>query len=128
MISWTSSSPTRAAGLATSIIEVDTVTVKAVGITPEGTELSALTILEVTDVIITSRQVIPPLETTTKGLTKDFTATALMSDDTNVVVTNNTAVSWKTSNTDIASITSSQVMQVQSSFPLLTNKQPMIAA
>ncbi|EGQ8057070.1 hypothetical protein HPX47_004522 [Vibrio alginolyticus] len=110
LISWTSSTPTtatiNASGLATGV-EVGTVTVKAAGVTPEGTELSDTATLEVTDDIITSLQVTPTTETTPKGLSKTFTATAILSDGkTTIDVTNDSAISWSSSNVNTATISS----------------------
>ncbi|WP_229626498.1 Ig-like domain-containing protein, partial [Vibrio parahaemolyticus] len=90
-------------------VEVGTVTITAQGITPEGTSVEGTATLTVTDAIVTALQVTPPLETTPKGLTKAFTATALMSDGTNVPVTDNVAVSWSTSDSAFATITTGQV-------------------
>ncbi|ETZ12173.1 hypothetical protein AJ90_22315 [Vibrio parahaemolyticus M0605] len=61
-----------------------------------------------TDAVVTTLQVTPPLETTPKGLTKAFTATALMSDGRAVPVTDNTAVSWSTSDAGIATVVTGQ--------------------
>ncbi|NNU14609.1 DUF1566 domain-containing protein, partial [Vibrio parahaemolyticus] len=90
-------------------VEVGTVTITAQGFTPEGTSVEGTATLTVTDAIVTALQVTPPLETTPKGLTKAFTATALMSDGTNVPVTDNVAVSWSTSDSAFATITTGQV-------------------
>ncbi|EKK9975561.1 Ig-like domain-containing protein [Vibrio parahaemolyticus] len=88
--------------------QVGNVIITAQGTTPEGTAVSGSVTLTVTDAVVTTLQVTPPLETTPKGLTKAFTATALMSDGTTVPVTDNTAVSWSTSDADIATITTGQ--------------------
>ncbi|ELB2105636.1 Ig-like domain-containing protein, partial [Vibrio parahaemolyticus] len=88
--------------------QVGNVIITAQGTTPEGTAVSGTATLTVTDAVVTTLQVTPPLETTPKGLTRAFTATALMSDDTTVPVTDNTAVSWSTSDADIATITTGQ--------------------
>ncbi|EHV5558070.1 Ig-like domain-containing protein [Vibrio parahaemolyticus] len=87
---------------------VGSVTITAQGTTPEGTVVSGSATLTVTDAVVTTLQVTPPLETTPKGLTKAFTATALMSDGTTVPVTDNTAVSWSTSDSAFATITTGQ--------------------
>ncbi|MFL0952788.1 Ig-like domain-containing protein [Vibrio parahaemolyticus] len=115
-ISWSSSDVSTATissgltsgnGEATGV-EVGTVTITAQGTTPEGTSVEGTATLTVTDAIVTALQVTPPLETTPKGLTKAFTATALMSDGTNVTVTDNAAVSWSTSDSAFATITTGQ--------------------
>ncbi len=110
LISWTSSTPTtatiNASGLATGV-EVGTVTVKAAGVTPEGTELSDTATLEVTDAIITSLQVTPTTKTTPKGLSKTFTATAIFSDGlTTLNVTDDPSISWSSSDVNTATISS----------------------
>ncbi len=110
LISWTSSTPTtatiNASGLATGV-EVGTVTVKAAGVTPEGTQLSDTATLEVTDAIITSLQVTPVTETTPKGLSKTFTATAIFSDGTSTLnVTDDPSISWSSSDVNTATISS----------------------
>ncbi|TOI47677.1 hypothetical protein CGI59_24025, partial [Vibrio parahaemolyticus] len=110
LISWTSSTPTtatiNASGLATGV-EVGTVTVKAAGVTPEGTQLSDTATLEVTDAIITSLQVTPTTETTPKGLSKTFTATAIFSDGTSTLnVTDDPSISWSSSDVNTATISS----------------------
>ncbi|MCG6461944.1 Ig-like domain-containing protein, partial [Vibrio parahaemolyticus] len=88
--------------------QVGNVIITAQGTTPEGTPVSGTATLTVTDAVVTTLQVTPPLETTPKGLTKAFTATALMSDGTTVPVTDNTAVSWSTSDSAFATITTGQ--------------------
>ncbi|HGF3724550.1 TPA: Ig-like domain-containing protein [Vibrio parahaemolyticus] len=110
LISWTSSAPTtatiNASGLATGV-EVGAVTVKAAGVTPEGTQLSDTATLEVTDAIITSLQVTPTTETTPKGLSKGFTATAILSDGkTTIDVTDDPSISWSSSDVNTATISS----------------------
>ncbi|HBB9961188.1 TPA: Ig-like domain-containing protein, partial [Vibrio parahaemolyticus] len=110
LISWTSSAPTtatiNASGLATGV-EVGAVTVKAAGVTPEGTELSDTATLEVTEAIITRLQVTPTTETTPKGLSKGFTATAILSDGkTTIDVTDDPSISWSSSDVNTATISS----------------------
>lgn len=89
-------------------VEVGTVTITAQGSTPEGTSVEGTATLTVTDAIVTALQVTPPLKTIPKGLTQAFTATALMSDGTNVAVTDNAVVSWTTSDSAFATITTGQ--------------------
>lgn len=88
--------------------QVGNVIITAQGTTPEGTVVSGTATLTVTDAVVTTLQVTPPLETTPKGLTKAFTATALMSDGRTVPVTDNTAVSWSTSDAGIATVVTGQ--------------------
>lgn len=111
-ISWTTSEPSIATidalGLATGIA-VGEVTVKATGVTPEGTTVSDTATLQVTDAVIQRLQVTPVTETTPVGLSKPFMATAILSDGvTTLDVTNDPAISWSSSNLDIATIISGQ--------------------
>ncbi|HHI4991863.1 Ig-like domain-containing protein [Vibrio parahaemolyticus] len=50
-------------------------------------------------------QVTPSNDSTPAGLTKQFTATALMSDGSSVLATDNALVNWTSSDTNIATIT-----------------------
>ena len=94
-------------GLATGVLK-GTVTVKASGTTPEGTDVEGTATLNVTDAVITSLQVTPPSESTPIGLTQGFIATAYFSDGTGSQdVTNDPAISWNTSDRNIATIESS---------------------
>ncbi|EJG0649765.1 Ig-like domain-containing protein [Vibrio parahaemolyticus] len=106
-ISWTTNDASvsvSATGLAKGEA-VGSAHVIATGTTPEGNLLSDSGILTVTDAVVMELQVTPPNDSTPAGLTKPFTATALMSDGTSVPVTDNAAVSWSSSNTNIATIT-----------------------
>lgn len=111
-ISWTTSEPSIATidalGLATGIA-VGEVTVKATGVTPEGTTLSDTATLQVSDAVIERLQVTPATETTPIGLSKPFMAKAILSDGiTTLDVTDDPAISWSSSNLDIATIISGQ--------------------
>ncbi|EJV5952287.1 Ig-like domain-containing protein, partial [Vibrio alginolyticus] len=111
-ISWTSSDTTKATiaadGLATGVA-LGTTTITAQGTTPEGLVVSDSTTLDITDAVITSLQVTPASISTPIGLTKQFNAIALLSDGvTTLNVTDEPTVSWTTSDTSIATITSSQ--------------------
>ncbi|WP_180768691.1 Ig-like domain-containing protein [Vibrio parahaemolyticus] len=93
-----------AAGLAKGEM-VGSANVIATGTTPEGNTLSDSGLLTVTDAVVMELQVTPPNDSTPAGLTKQFTATALMSDGNSIPVTDNAAVSWTSSDTNIATIT-----------------------
>ncbi|EHH1078930.1 hypothetical protein J7I01_004645, partial [Vibrio parahaemolyticus] len=110
-ISWTSSNTAvatvDASGIATGV-SMGTTTITASGTTPEGTPLSATATLTVTDAIIRSLVVTPATESTPIGLSKPFTATAILSDGvTTIDVTTDPAISWTSSDTSIATISTS---------------------
>ncbi|TON26005.1 hypothetical protein CGH62_21595, partial [Vibrio parahaemolyticus] len=84
--------------------QVGTVTITAAFEIGGGLERGTAT-LHVTDAIVTKLQVTPKAETTIKGLSKSFTAIATLSDNSTVDVTNNAALSWSSSDTSIADIT-----------------------
>ncbi|MCG6461416.1 Ig-like domain-containing protein, partial [Vibrio parahaemolyticus] len=65
--------------------------------------------LTVTNAIISSIQVTPSTETTPVGLTKPFTATALLSDGTSQEITSSPSLSWSTDNSSIATISNTAV-------------------
>ncbi|MCG9703261.1 Ig-like domain-containing protein, partial [Vibrio natriegens] len=83
---------------------VGTVTITATFEVRGGLERGTAT-LNVTDAIVTNLQVTPKTETTVKGLSKSFIAIATLSDNRTVDVTNNAALSWSSSDTSIADIT-----------------------
>ncbi|WP_219079452.1 Ig-like domain-containing protein [Vibrio parahaemolyticus] len=62
-------------------------------------------VLNVTNAEVVSLQIIPPIDTTPIGLDKQFTATAIMTDGSNIPVTNNSAINWTSSDTSVATIT-----------------------
>ncbi|MCG6461415.1 Ig-like domain-containing protein, partial [Vibrio parahaemolyticus] len=107
-ISWTTDDAAvsvSATGLAKGETVGGSANVIATGTTPDGTTLSDSGNLAVTEAVVMELQVTPPNDSTPAGLTKPFTATALMSDGTSVTVTDNAAVSWSSSATDTATIT-----------------------
>ncbi|WP_421215968.1 Ig-like domain-containing protein [Aeromonas enteropelogenes] len=93
-------------GLATGIAP-GTVIITASG-TANGTTFSATTQLEVTNAVVTALQVTPSTATVPAGLGLQFTAIAALSDGTTKDVTNETALSWKSSDITIATIVSNQ--------------------
>ncbi|HHC6670968.1 TPA: Ig domain-containing protein, partial [Vibrio parahaemolyticus] len=106
-ISWTTDNASvsiSATGLAKGEA-VGSANVVATGTTPEGNTLSDSGLLTVTDAVVMELQVTPPNDSTPAGLTKQFTATALMSDGSSVPATDNALVSWASSDTSIATIT-----------------------
>ncbi|HCM1333070.1 TPA: Ig-like domain-containing protein [Vibrio parahaemolyticus] len=106
-ISWTTDDASvsiSATGLAKGEA-VGSANITALGTTPEGNTLSDSGELTVTDAVVMELQVTPPNDSTPAGLTKQFTATALMSDGSSVPATDNALVSWTSSDTDIATIT-----------------------
>ncbi|WP_229626517.1 Ig-like domain-containing protein, partial [Vibrio parahaemolyticus] len=84
-----------------------TVTVTAKGAVG-GTTFEGSATLTVTDAVVTALQVTPVIETTPVGLTKVFTAIAVLSDNRTMDVTNDSAISWTSDNPSIATITSGQ--------------------
>ncbi|MCG9703102.1 Ig-like domain-containing protein [Vibrio natriegens] len=116
-ISWSSSDPTIATvetgntaggnGVATGV-DIGTVTITAQG-TANGSTFTESAQLTVTSAVITALQVTPPTESTPVGLSKPFTATAILSDGTNTLdVTNEAAISWSSSDPSIATIVTGQ--------------------
>ncbi|ELB2105635.1 Ig-like domain-containing protein, partial [Vibrio parahaemolyticus] len=85
-----------------------TVTITAEGVNNDGSTVSDTATVTVTDAVVTALQVTPTNETTPVGLTKPFTAKAIFSDNSTRVVTNDPALTWSTSDADIASITTGQ--------------------
>ncbi len=110
-ISWTTDNAAvsvSATGLAKGE-DVGSANVIATGTTPEGTLLSDFGVLNVTAAKVKALQVTPPNDTTPVGLDKAFTATAILTDNSTVPVTDNAAVSWSSSDTSIATITTGLV-------------------
>ncbi|EHK2924965.1 Ig-like domain-containing protein, partial [Vibrio parahaemolyticus] len=110
-ISWSSSdtaiATVDASGVATGVT-VGTTTITASGTTPEGLPVSGSAALDVTNAIVTSLVVTPATESTPIGLSKPFTATAILSDGvTTIDVTDDPAISWTSSDTSIATINTS---------------------
>ncbi|OOQ68203.1 Ig-like domain-containing protein [Vibrio parahaemolyticus] len=106
-ISWTTDDTSVSVG-ATGLAKgeaVGSANVIATGTTPEGNTLSDSGLLTVTDAVVMELQVTPPNDSTPAGLRKQFTATALMSDGSSVPATDNALVSWASSDTSIATIT-----------------------
>ncbi|TNZ87816.1 hypothetical protein CGK40_22990, partial [Vibrio parahaemolyticus] len=110
-ISWRSEDPAiatvNATGLATGV-NTGTTSITAAGTTSEGVPLSASTNITITDAVVTELQVTPVLGSDGEapvGLTESFVATALLSDGLTIEVTDNPNVSWSTSPTGIADIT-----------------------
>ncbi|WP_272896768.1 beta strand repeat-containing protein [Aeromonas cavernicola] len=73
-------------------------------LTAKGVALTASTNLMVSDAVITQLTVTPANDTVPVGLTLGFTATALLSDNTTQVVTDDPALSWSSSAPSIATI------------------------
>ncbi|EGR2947556.1 hypothetical protein DLH98_19810, partial [Vibrio parahaemolyticus] len=89
-------------GIATGLA-VGEVTITATG-TIGGNELSDTATLTVTNAEVVNLLVTPEVDTTAVGLTKPFKATAILSTGGTLDVTNEAALSWTSSNTDIATI------------------------
>ncbi len=83
----------------TTGVTVITASGLANGVSFEGTAE-----LEVVNATITSLEVTPKDDSLPIGLTKSFTAIAYLSDGTNINVTQDEALSWKSSDTNIATV------------------------
>ena len=93
-------------GIATGVTP-GTVTITAAGIA-SGTPFSASAQLNVTNAVVTTLQVTPTNASVPVGLERQFTATATLSDGRAIDVTNDTALSWTSSDAGIATIVSNQ--------------------
>ncbi|MNF64958.1 Bacterial Ig-like domain (group 2) [compost metagenome] len=82
-----------------------TTTITASG-SANGTAFSTTAELTVTDLHVTALQVTPPTATVLIGLKQQFTATAILSDNSTLDVTDSVALNWSSSNTAVASIDS----------------------
>jgi len=106
-LSWSSSDPTIAtigshSGLATGIT-LGKVTITASG-TTNGARFSATAELTVTSAVVTSLQVTPVTASVPVGFEQAFVATAILSDGSSLDITNNAALSWSSSDPNIATI------------------------
>ncbi len=106
---WSSSDPSIAVidnkGLATGVAPGNVV-ITVVG-TANGKPFTATAQLEITNAIVTSLQVTPATESVPVGFAQQFTATAFLSDGRTLNVTDQSVLSWKSSNPSIATISSS---------------------
>ncbi|MGY1494965.1 Ig-like domain-containing protein [Aeromonas dhakensis] len=110
VLSWSSSDPAIATisnavgnkGLATGVAP-GTVTITASGVA-NGKPFSATAQFEVTDATATSLQVTPVTATVPAGFEQQFTATAVLSDGRTLEVTDNTVLSWSSSDPTIATV------------------------
>ena len=89
-------------------VNFGTVDISASGII-NGQEVSATASLEVTNVTVRSLAIVPESATVPVGLTTSFRAEASLSDGQVVDVTNDSAVSWSSSNSDLATVSNSIV-------------------
>nr|WP_257721541.1 Ig-like domain-containing protein [Vibrio alginolyticus] len=109
-ISWTVESETGAAtisetGLVTGEVSGGTATVKASGVTPEGTTFNGQATVTVIDAIVTDLQVTPATQSTPAGTSVQFTATAMMSNGSSPTITDHPDLHWTSSDPAVASIT-----------------------
>ncbi len=86
------------------------VSVGLAGITATGFGITISTSLEITTAIPVGLQVTPASSAVAVGLTQSFIATVLMSDSSTRDVTNEPSLSWNTSNSSVATISSSQAV------------------
>ncbi|EGQ8927061.1 hypothetical protein DLH98_24465 [Vibrio parahaemolyticus] len=104
-VSWTTSDSSIATvdkGIVTSVAEGN-VTITAVGVVGEQRFSDSAT-LNVTPTVVTNIIISPQSANTPVGLTKQFTATAVFSDDSELDVTNDAAISWTTGEATIATV------------------------
>lgn len=104
-VSWTTSDSSIATvdkGIVTSVAEGN-VTVTVVGVVGEQRFSDSAT-LTVTPTVVTNIIISPQSANTPVGLKKQFTATAVFSDDSELDVTNNAAISWTTGEATIATV------------------------
>ncbi|MFV8433676.1 Ig-like domain-containing protein [Vibrio owensii] len=80
----------------------------------DGEAISASATIEVTDAVIESLVVTPASKTTPVGLTRQFVATACMSDGTSLDVTNEDTVSWQTSDSQFVTVNTNGVAKGES--------------
>ncbi|WP_390252815.1 beta strand repeat-containing protein, partial [Vibrio parahaemolyticus] len=106
-LTWTSSdaaiATVDAAGLVTGVTQ-GTVTITAEGINNDGSRVSDIATITVTDAIATALTVTPKTKNLAKGLTQDYKAEALMSTGQVIDVTENAQLTWSSLNTTIATI------------------------
>jgi hypothetical protein len=88
-------------------LSVGNVSISASGIA-NGQTLTDEASLEITDAEVTSLQVTPESSEVSIGLSQQLIATAYFSDGDSLDVTNDAVLSWSSSDTDIASVVSSE--------------------
>lgn len=91
-------------GLATGIA-TGVATITATGVANELSFTASVT-LNVTTAIVTSLEITPSEASIPRGQTQQFVATAMLSDGSELTVTNNSALSWVSSAPQVAEITS----------------------
>ena len=114
-ISWTTNN-TAVASISNNAADKGTAKGESVGgpvtITATGSvgrqTLQATATITVTNAVVSRLQVTPTTETTPVGLSKAFIARAFFSDSSSLDVTDNAAVNWSSSDTNIATITTGQ--------------------
>ncbi len=80
--------------------------ITATSLTPQGEPMTGSAMLKVTNAAVMYLQVTPAVDTIPVGLSKAFTATAIMSDGTSLEVTDDPSIHWTSDDSDIASISS----------------------
>ena len=106
-LTWTSSDESKAVvdnqGVVSGVNE-GRVTITAVGINKDGSEVRDSAVVQVTDAVAVSLTVTPKDKVLSKGLSQSYKTEALLSDGRVVDVTTNTLLTWSSSNTAIANI------------------------
>lgn len=90
-------------GLVTGI-NIGTATIRASGTHANGSSFEATAQVEVTSATVTGLQVTPATARVPVGFTQVYVATALFSDNSALIVTNFTGLTWNSSDTTTASI------------------------
>ncbi|MCQ9091252.1 Ig-like domain-containing protein, partial [Vibrio alginolyticus] len=92
-----------AAGLVKGVTQ-GTVTITALGVNVDGSQVSDTATITVTDAVATALTVTPKTKTLANGLTQQYKAEALMSTGQVIDVTDNALLTWSSSDTAIATI------------------------
>ncbi|MGL5800752.1 MAG: Ig-like domain-containing protein, partial [Plesiomonas sp.] len=85
-------------------VSVGNAIITASGTNDRGQYFEATTSIEVTDAVVVGLQVTPPIDDIAMGLTKEYEATAIFSDNSTLDVTKFTELTWSSSNESIATI------------------------
>lgn len=106
-VTWSSSDESKAVvdnqGVVSGVNE-GSVTVTAVGVNKDGSEVRDSAVLQITDAVAVSLTVTPKNNVLSKGLIQTYKAEALLSDGRAVDVTTNTSLTWSSSDTTVAGI------------------------
>ncbi|MGL5008022.1 MAG: Ig-like domain-containing protein [Plesiomonas sp.] len=85
-------------------VNIGNTTITASGHNDRGQYFEATTAINVTDATVVGLQITPPVADIAAGLTQDFVATAIFSDNSTLDVTHFAELTWSSSNESIATI------------------------